>query len=121
MFKRKSFKGGVTIPHNKNTSNCETIKMPVPPKVVIPMSQHIGAPCNPIVKKGDFVKVGQLIGEPVGFVSSPILALSVLKGCFNLAPQPDINISSTDIIIVFLNICGLIWNNYLSLIPRLSI
>ncbi len=36
------------------------------------MSQHIGAPCNPIVKKGDRVLVGQVIGEATGFVSAPI-------------------------------------------------
>jgi len=40
--------------------------------LVFPMVQHIGAPCNPIVKKGDTVLVGQKIGEAVGFVSSPI-------------------------------------------------
>ena len=36
------------------------------------MSQHIGAPCKPLVKKGDQVKVGQLIGDTDAFVSAPI-------------------------------------------------
>jgi electron transport complex protein RnfC len=40
--------------------------------LVFPMSQHIGAPCDPIVKKGDRVLVGQKIGEAKGFVSAPI-------------------------------------------------
>ena len=46
--------------------------MPAPDTVYIPMSQHIGAPCNPTVKKGDTVFVGTLIGEPGGFVSAPV-------------------------------------------------
>ena len=36
------------------------------------MSQHIGAPCKPLVAKGDTVKVGQLIGDTDAFVSAPI-------------------------------------------------
>ena len=59
----KSFKGGVAVPHHKHTENCQTVKMILPKKVVIPMLQHIGAPCNPLVKKGDKVKVGQKIGD----------------------------------------------------------
>lgn len=43
-----------------------------PKLVVIPMQQHIGAPCEPIVKAGDEVKVGQKIGEAKGFVSVPV-------------------------------------------------
>ncbi len=46
--------------------------MPIPSEVVIPMSMHIGAPCKPLVKKGDQVKVGQLIGNTDAFVSAPI-------------------------------------------------
>ena len=47
---------GAHVPHNKNTENLETVKMPVPAKVCIPMSQHIGAPAKVVVKKGDEVK-----------------------------------------------------------------
>jgi len=46
--------------------------MPVPAVVSIPMSMHIGAPAKPVVKVGDEVKVGQLLAEAGGFVSSPI-------------------------------------------------
>lgn len=63
---------GVKVPHKKNTSGMNAVRMPIPSKVCIPMSMHIGAPCVPIVKKGDSVKVGTLIGQPQGFVSSPI-------------------------------------------------
>ena len=46
--------------------------MPVPAEVTISMSQHIGAPCKPVVKVGDTVKVGQLIGDSEAAVSAPI-------------------------------------------------
>ena len=46
--------------------------MPVPAVVTVPMSMNIGAPAKPVVKPGDEVKVGQLIAEAGGFVSSPI-------------------------------------------------
>lgn len=58
--------------HYKNTAACETEVMPVPDVVRIPLSQHIGKPCDPLVKKGDEVKVGQLIGDTDAFVSAPI-------------------------------------------------
>ena len=54
--------------HYKNTAKCETEVMPIPDVVKISMSQHIGAPCKPLVAKGDAVKVGQLIGDTDAFV-----------------------------------------------------
>lgn len=65
---------GVHVPHHKNTAESVPRRMPVPGRVIIPMSMHIGAPCTPTVKVGDPVKVGQVIGEPAGFVSAPIHA-----------------------------------------------
>ena len=50
------------------------VRLPAPGTVTIPMSMHIGAPAKPVVKAGDLVKVGTLIGEAGGFVSSPIYA-----------------------------------------------
>ena len=58
--------------HFKNTASCATEIMPVPDVVKISMSQHIGAPCKPLVAKGDYVTVGQLIGDTDAFVSAPI-------------------------------------------------
>lgn len=46
--------------------------MTPPKEVLLPLSQHIGAPAAPVVKVGDEVKVGQLIAEAAGYVSSPI-------------------------------------------------
>lgn len=68
----KRIQGGAHLPHFKNTAESETEIMPAPGKVYIPLSQHIGAPANPIVKKGDRVCVGTLIGEAAGFISAPV-------------------------------------------------
>ncbi len=65
---------GVKTPHNKNTADIETVRMPIPTTVSIPVSMHIGAPAKPIVKPGDKVKLGQLIAEASGFVSANIHA-----------------------------------------------
>ena len=65
---------GAHVPHSKNTTSSVPERMPISGKVTIPMAMHIGAPCTPAVNVGDLVKVGQVIGEPGGFVSSPIHA-----------------------------------------------
>ena len=65
---------GVHVPHRKNTADMAPVRMPVPATVTIPMSMHIGAPAAPAVKAGDSVKVGQLIANAGGFVSSPVYA-----------------------------------------------
>lgn len=67
-------KGGVHAPHNKNTAHKESVTLPVPSMVALPMTQHIGAPCKPLVKVGDIVDVGQLIAASDAFVSAPIHA-----------------------------------------------
>ncbi len=63
---------GAHVPHRKNTADCAPKRMPVPAVVTVPMSMNIGAPAKPVVKVNDEVKVGQLIAEAGGFVSSPI-------------------------------------------------
>lgn len=65
-------RGGIILPHLKKTADYETVIMPPPKTVRIPMLQHIGAPAEPVVKAGDRVFVGTLIGESGGFVSSPV-------------------------------------------------
>jgi len=67
-------KRGVSPPYNKNTQCSEVKRLPVPAEVHIPMKMHSGKPAVPIVKAGDYVKMGQLIGEMGGSVSSPIHA-----------------------------------------------
>ncbi len=68
----KTFPGGVHPHDHKHYSASAKIEeFPLPQRVIIPLSQHIGAPSSPIVKVGDEVKTGQLIAEPAGFVSIP--------------------------------------------------
>ena len=64
----------IHVSHHKDTADCESIVIPVPETVYISMSQHIGRPCQPLVQKGDHVKVGQLIGDVSAPVSAPIHA-----------------------------------------------
>ena len=62
-----SFFGGVHPKENKRYARDKEIQAyPEPDILVIPMSQHIGAPCKPLVKKGDLVTVGQKIGDNQG-------------------------------------------------------
>ncbi|MDF2880928.1 MAG: rnfC [Clostridiaceae bacterium] len=69
----KFFKGGVHPKDNKKyTANKAIENSLIPEKVVIPVRQHIGAPCIPLVKKGDKVKKGQVIADSDAFVSGPI-------------------------------------------------
>ncbi len=68
-----TFKGGIHPPDKKELAANKPITAASPPKrVVIPLSQHLGAPCKPAVTIGQEVKKGQMIGEPGGFVSAPI-------------------------------------------------
>lgn len=68
-----TFKGGIHPDDGKRFSKDQPIR-PILPKndLVYPLSQHIGAPAIPVVKKGDRVLKGQLIAEAGGFVSAPV-------------------------------------------------
>ena len=72
-MKLQTFKiGGVHPEENKLTHDIATREAELPKVAVFPLSQHIGAPAKPVVKRGDKVKVGTLIAEAGGFVSAPI-------------------------------------------------
>lgn len=64
--------GGIHPEENKLASNAAIDTLPIPKQVIVPMGQNLGAPSKPIVKKGDEVKVGQLIAEAGGFIGAPI-------------------------------------------------
>lgn len=64
--------GGIHPKHYKNTANCKTVIMPQKSKVLIPMQQHIGVPCTPMVSVGDKVYVGTKIGDCEKYISAPI-------------------------------------------------
>lgn len=63
---------GIHVRHNKNTENAETKQFPLPKRLTVLMSQAMGAPCTPTVKKGDEVKLGQVIGNTDAFMAAPI-------------------------------------------------
>ncbi|MBQ1263261.1 MAG: electron transport complex subunit RsxC [Oscillospiraceae bacterium] len=64
----------VKVAHYKKTATFATKIMPTPKTVLIPMLQHIGRACTPVVKVGDAVLKGQLIGDSNEFMSAPIHA-----------------------------------------------
>lgn len=84
------FFGGVHPNDKKALSSEMAIEcLPAPKTVVIPMSMHIGAPCKPLVKKGDLVTVGQKIGDNTG-LCVPIHA-SVSGKVLAVEPRPHPN------------------------------
>ena len=91
MFKslKRSAKGAA-VPHEKGTAGMATVTMATPAHVIIPMSMHIGAPAEPVVKKGDQVCVGTLIGKAGGFVSANIYS-SVSGTVGGVAPFRMVN------------------------------
>lgn len=64
--------GGVHPPENKFSANAPITPIPLPKQLVIPLGQNLGAPPKPLVKKGDEVKVGQLIAKAEAFISANI-------------------------------------------------
>ena len=87
-----TFRGGVHAPHRKNDTRNKAIEiMKAPGLVYIPLQQHIGAPCQPLVKPGDVVKLGQKIGEPGGFVGAPVHAsVSGIVKDIRQVPHPSV-------------------------------
>lgn len=82
-----TFKRGIHPPHNKHLSEHKEIEAYLPKgDLVFPMSQHIGDPCTPIVKKGDKVLVGQKIGEATSLISANVFS-SVSGTVKNVAPM----------------------------------
>jgi electron transport complex protein RnfC len=88
----RTFRGGIHPPENKHWTEAKTIEaQPLPRRVVIPLQQHTGAPCEPLVKLGDTVRAGQKIGEAAGFVSAPVHAsISGTVAGIQLAAHPAI-------------------------------
>ncbi|MCE5280191.1 MAG: electron transport complex subunit RsxC [Planctomycetaceae bacterium] len=72
---RMDFRGGVHPPERKSLSADAAIEvLPTPPEVRIPLVQHIGAPCESLVKPKTPVAMGEMIGKAGGFVSAPVHA-----------------------------------------------
>ena len=65
--------GGIHPVEGKEaTEHKALVAFPAPETVVIPLSMHLGTPAEPVVKVGDYVKLGQKIGEAAGFISAPV-------------------------------------------------
>ncbi|TDT61131.1 electron transport complex subunit RsxC [Fonticella tunisiensis] len=95
-----TFKRGVHPPHGKHLTENNKIEYLLPKGLLVfPMVQHIGAPCEPLVKKGERVLLGQKIGEGKGFVTAPIHS-SVSGLVKDIAPMPHPNGSKVLSIIV---------------------
>lgn len=70
---RIGFKGGVHPPDRKDlTQSVPSARMPVPARLLVPMSQHLGAACAPLVERGARVERGQIIGDIEAMVSAPV-------------------------------------------------
>ena len=71
----KTFQRGIHPAYHKELSNNKSVERAAIPKtVVIPLRQHIGAPCEPLVKRNDIVEEGQKIGDVKSFVTAPVHA-----------------------------------------------
>jgi Na+-translocating ferredoxin:NAD+ oxidoreductase subunit C len=72
ILRKKSAFKGLSLAENKITAEKPIEVLPAPEKVVIPIQQSIGAPCEFIVSKGDTVKTGQKIADSKSYVSAPV-------------------------------------------------
>ena len=97
-----TFTGGIHPSDRKELSKDKPIReASLPERVIIPFSQHIGAPCKPLVTAGQEVKKGERIGEPAGFVSAPVHSsvsgkVTALRDCMNVMGRmiPAVEIAS---------------------------
>ena len=76
--------------HKEFSEGKDLVTFPAPSVAVIPMAMHLGAPANPVVQVGDYVKVGQMIGEAAGFISAPVHA-SVSGKVIAIEDRPHAN------------------------------
>lgn len=104
LLPKRSFKGGVHPLHlekaGKSLTSNKAIRDFIPDTVAIPMAMHMGAPSIPLVNKGDRVKLGQVIGEPVGFLGLPVH--SSVSGEV-VAVEPRIQLGSSAVTCVVIN------------------
>ena len=100
-------KGGIHPEENKLSEKSEIQILPLPEKVYIPFKQHIGIASKPLIGQGDKVKVGQIIAETSGFVSTNIHS-SVSGTIEKIDRIIDISGFKHDAFVI--NIEGDIWN-----------
>ncbi|MHA7835511.1 MAG: electron transport complex subunit RsxC, partial [Algiphilus sp.] len=77
MLHLSDFPGGLKLDEHKDlVAGAPIAVAPVPPELVIPLAQHVGAPAEPVVQVGQYVRRGEVIGRAQGYVSLPIHASS---------------------------------------------
>ncbi|MCL1819791.1 MAG: electron transport complex subunit RsxC [Oscillospiraceae bacterium] len=100
-----SFKGGVHPSAFKRATRDKPVEdMPPPERIILPMQMHIGTPCEPLVRVGEQVKLGQMIGEAKGAVSAPVHAS--VSGKVQ-AIEPHTHVSGRNVLSVFIENDGL--------------
>lgn len=96
----KSFFGGIHPKDKKGYTFSKVIEVPpLPHKVIIPMNQHIGAPCIPLVKVDDIVKKGQVIATSDAFMHSLIHA-SISGKVISIAEMPHTTLGKSLSIVI---------------------
>lgn len=95
----KSFKGGIHLPeHKEETCRVPVRKLDGAPIHIFPLQQHIGAKCDPTVKVGDYVTMGQVIADSEAFLSVPIH--SSISGTV-IDIKPHVHPSGAEILSIF--------------------
>ena len=112
-----TFSMGGVHPHDSKFASERPIEvLPLPPTVYVSMAQHLGAPAKPVVAVGDRVKVGQVLGEPGGFISAFIHspASGTVK---SIAPRKDL--AGNPVMHVEIAVEGDEWDPSVDLSPEL--
>ncbi len=99
-MKSLTFRGGIhPLGYKEATAHLEVEKAVEPGVVFIPLKQHAGAPCQPLVKVGDRVTVGERIGESDAFISAPVHS-SVSGNVKEITKIPDANGGEVQAIVI---------------------
>jgi len=95
-----SFRGGVHPPEHKELTEHRALEaMPPPAELFVPLGQHLGKPASPLVKKGQYVRQGQLLAGSSGFISAPVhspVGGKVLK----LVKGPVVGGTTADLVVI---------------------
>ncbi len=95
-------RGGVHPVHNKFSAEQETVKIPLPERVYIPLRQHIGAPCLPTVSVGDQVYIGTKLGDSDAPISAPVHS-SVSGVVEAITPMAGVGGGVTDTVVILVD------------------
>ncbi len=108
--------GGVHPAENKLSAGSPIREAALPKQAIFSMFQHIGAPAKPVVKRGDIVKVGTLLGEAGGFVSAPVF--SSVSGKVSKV-DVALDASNTRRMAVYVDVEGDEWEETIDRTPQL--